>query len=330
MKTFGMNATLVESMKNIAPTRLFAYYFDSAMPANIQAIPFDKTAAGLIENCNNAGMLNQYFTTNQSVNLTSVSNLIKSGDLVAQYRGEAVVFKDGVTTATSFPDHLVYYPKSITCKGDYRDHNTFNSFMYKTAGDYGFDGLDTFIARTTENDEAIVFEYHTPRTVNCFGIKQSLTLLQTLFQFHIEFWTGSAWTLIETSPQNQLGYWLVKFAEVTATRFRIRKISTTGTAANADIAFAYFGKIGFVGGDVRKNVAKPRWALLVPEHIAAATLTNLQLRQNDTYSSRFLNTEHMIMVSAGDLSESTFLRMNFHSTDEYSKYEYNMVLGQIL
>jgi hypothetical protein len=330
MKTFGMNPTLVESFKNIMPTRNLAYFFDGTMPADFNSLGFPQTAAGLIENCKNACVITSYFTDNRNVNFVNAGSLIKSGDLVAVYRGEVVSVKDGASNPTAFDDHLIYYPRKITCKNDYRDHNTFMSVMYKMQGDYGFDGLDTFIARTTENDETIEFEYDTPRAVNCFGIKQSTTAAQVMYQFHIEYWNGSAWTLIDTSPINQIGYWIVKFAEITATRFRIRKVSTTGTAANIDLAFAYFGKFGFSAGDIRKNVAVPQYAIIVPEHISAATYTNLLSKQNDTYGNRNQNTEHLIMCSAGLPSQSVYMKMNAPTTDEYNKYNYYLVVGQII
>ena len=330
MKTFGMNPTLVEAFKNIMPTRNLAYFFDGAMPADFNSLGFPLTAAGLIENCKNACVVTSYFTDNRNVNFVNAASLVKSGDLVAAYRGEAVTVKDGASTQTFFDDHLVYYPSKITCKGDYKDHNTFMAAMYKIQGDYGFDGLDTFIARTTENDETIEFEYHTARAVNCFGIKQSATLAQVMYQFHVEYWNGSAWTLIETSPINQVGYWILKFAEVTATRFRIRKVSTTGTAANVDLAFAYFGKFNYIAGDIRKNVVAPQFAIIVPEHISAATLTNLIAKQNDTYGNRNQDTEHLIMCSAGLPNQNVYMKVNTPSTDEYNKYSYYLVAGQIL
>lgn len=330
MKTFGMNPTLVEAFKNIMPTRNLAYFFDGAMPEDFNSLGFPLTAAGLIENCKNACVVTSYFTDNRNVNFVNAASLVKSGDLVAAYRGEAVTVKDGASTQTSFDDHLVYYPSKITCKGDYKDHNTFMAAMYKTQGDYGFDGLDTFIARTTENDETIEFEYHTARAVNCFGIKQSATLAQVMYQFHVEYWNGSDWTLIETSPINQVGYWILKFAEVTATRFRIRKVSTTGTAANVDLAFAYFGKFNYIAGDIRKNVVAPQFAIIVPEHISTATLTNLISKQNDTYGNRNQDTEHLIMCSAGLPNQNVYMKVNTPSSDEYNKYSYYLVAGQIL
>jgi len=332
METFGLNATLTEAMKNTMPTRALAYFFDGNMPADFNALGFPLTAAGLIENCSNAMMLTSYFAAAdaRSTFYTGSGSYIKSGDVVAQYRGETVTVRDGASTNSIFADHLVWYPKSITCKNDYRDHNTFAAFMYKTNGDYGFDGLDTFIARTTENDESIVFEYHTPRNVNCFGIKQSTTAGQVANQFVIERWDGAGWLTLETTPANATGYLIMRFAEVVGTRFRIRKIATTGTAANIDVAFAYFGKFGFTAPDIRKNVVAPKFAIIVPEQVAAATYTNLFSKQNDIYGNRNSNTEHMIMCSAGTPDQSVYMRVNAPSTDEYNKYSYYLVTGQLL
>lgn len=332
METFGLNATITEAMKNTMPTRALAYFFDGNMPADFNSLGFPLTARGLIENCSNAMVLTSYFaaTDPRSTFFINAGTLIKAGDVVAQYRGEAVTVREGGNTNSIFADHIVWYPKSITCKNDYRDHNTFTAFMYKTNGEYGFDGLDTFIARTTENDEAIVFDYHTALSVNCFGIKQSTTVAQVASQFAVERWDGNAWVTIDTTPVNATGYLILRFAEVTASRFRIRKIATTGTAANIDVAFAYFGKFGFAANEVRKNVAAPKFAIIVPEHILATTLTNLQTRQNDMFGNRNTDTEHMIMCSAGTPDQNVYMRVNFPSSDEFNKYSYYLVTGQLL
>lgn len=331
METFGLNPTITEAMKNTMPTRALAYFFDSDMPADFNSLGFPLTATGLIENCSNAMILNSYFvnTDPRSTFYISSLSMIKSGDLIAQYSGEPVTVRNGANTESSFEDHLVYYPKSITCKNDYRDHNTFTAFMYKTNGDYGFDGLDTFIARNIENDEAIVFDYHTAIGVNCFGIKQSTTAAQVASQFVIERWDGSNWITLETTPVNQTGYLIMRFAEVTASRFRIRKLVATG-AANIDVAFAYFGKFGHAENDIRKNVVAPKFAIIVPEHISASTQTNLMSKQNDIYGNRNSNTEHMIMCSAGNPVQNTYMRVNFPTQDAGSKYNYYLVTGQIL
>lgn len=332
METFGLNATITEAMKNTMPTRALAYLFDGNMPADFNSLGFPATARGLIENCSNAMVLTSYFvaTDARSTFYVNAGSLIKSGDVVAQYRGEAVTVREGANTSSIFADHIVWYPRSITCKNDYRDHNTFTAFMYKTNGDYGFDGLDTFIGRTTENDEAIVFDYHTPRSVNCLGIKQSTVAGQVANQFIIERWDGNTWVLIDSTPANQTGYLIQRFADVTASRFRLRKVATTGTAANIDVAFAYFGKFGFTSAEIRKNVVAPKFAIIVPEHISSTTLTNLQTRQNDTFGNRVTDTEHMIMCSAGTPDQNVYMRVNFPSTDEFNKYSYYLVAGQLL
>lgn len=332
MKTFGLNATFTEALKNTMPTRAMAYFFNGTMPASFNALGFPLTTKALMENCANACMLSAYYsaTDARSTFYTGISNLIKSGDIVATYRGETVTVKEGPATSTLFDDHIVWYPKSITCKNDYRDHNTFMACMYKTNGEYGFDGTDTFIARTTENDESIVFEYNTPRQVNCLGLKQSTTSSQVAYQFVVEYWNGSAWVTIDNTPTNQIGYLILKFATVTSNLFRLRKVSTTGTAANIDIAFAYFGKFNFIAADVRKNVAAPKFAIVVPEHISSATYTNLFGKQNDTYGNRNMDTEHLIMCSAGTPDQNVYMRVNFPNTDEYNKYGYYLVSGQIL
>jgi hypothetical protein len=332
METFGLNATITEAMKNTMPTRALAYLFNNTMPVDFNSLGFPLTAKGLIENCSNVLVLNSYFvnTEARSTYFTSSASLIKSGDVVAQYRGEPVTVREGANVSSSFADHVVWYPKSITCKNDYRDHNTFTCFMYKTNGEYGFDGLDTFIARTTENDEAIVFEYDTELSVNCFGIKQSTTVGQVANQFVVERWDGNTWVSIETTPANQTGYLIIRFAEVTASRFRIRKIATTGAVANIDVAFAYFGKFGFAQNELRKNVVAPKFAIIVPEHISATTLNNLITKQNDIYGNRNSDTDHLIMCSAGTPDQNVYMRVNFPSNDVNSKYNFYLVAGQLL
>lgn len=330
MKAFGLNQCIVEGLKNVTPTRALLYLFDGNMPADFNSLGFPSTAAGLIENCSNATFVTSYNITQDRMHYVGAGALIKSGDIVATYKGEVVAMRESGFTLASFPNHLVWYPKSIACKLDYRDHNTFGACMYKTQGDYGFEGLDTFIGRTVDNNETIEFEYHTARTVDCFGIKQSNVAAQVMYQFAIEYFNGTDWVTIETSPANQLGYYIEKFTPVTATRFRIRKIATTGTAANVDIAFAYFGLIAFTNGDIRKNVVAPKYAILVPEHIGVATQTNLLQKQNDSYGNRNLTTEHMIMCSAGTPDQNVYMRMNFPTTDELDKYGYYLVTGQIL
>lgn len=330
MKAFGINQCIVEGLKNVTPTRALLYLFDGTMPANFDEITFPLTAEGLINNCSNASFLTSYNITQERMHYVSAGALIKSGDIVAKYKGEVVILREAGFNLSMFPDHIVWYPKAISCKLDYRDHNTFGACMYKSQGDYGFDGLDTFIGRTVDNNETIEFEYHTAREVNCFGIKQASAAAQVMFQFAIEYHNGTDWVTVVLSPQNSVGYYIEKFPQVTATRFRIRKISTTGTAANVDIAFAYFGKFDFEPEDIRKNVVAPKYAILVPEHIGIATQTNMLQKQNDSYGNRNLNTEHMILCSAGTPSQNVYMRINFPSTDELDKYSYYLVTGQIL
>lgn len=335
MEAFGINETLVAGFQMNFPTgnNMLVYLFDSDAPTDFNDMGFAPTAANLIRNCSNAVMANISYPTVRELQLTQRSSLIKGGDLVAKYIGEAVsVYENGSLVGSSFPDHAVYAPKAIINKGDYRDHKMFELCMYKQASDLNFAGAASYITVSTDANETIEFDYDRPVEANCFGIKQGTAANTFMRQMVLERWDAdtSEWVEIVTTVLNVAGYQIVRFAPVTATRFRVRKLAS-GAAGTVTLAFAYFGKFGHVPGDLMYSMAVPKWAVVVPDFTAAAVMTGIQNRLLDMYGNNTVITEDFcIMVDASDLLGTGRLRINppVQVQRDY-KFDYYLAFGQL-
>lgn len=331
METFGLNASIVAGIQNIYGGNGIIYLFDSIMPMELSNID----AKFLQENSKIVSSVNLNVKPNTNTNtsflsITSKGNYIKNADVIAKYKGEPANYFDGSKSFTTFPDHVVYYPKSITCKNDDRDQQTLLNFIYKNVDDFGYNGLDTNILRHTENDETIVFEYGNPINVNCFGIKQDYVSGQQFVGLFLEYWNGATWTQITSTPNEILGYYVLKFASVTSNKFRIRKAIFAGNiTSKIKLAFAYFGKIDYNESDVRVNISDIKWGILTADPLSSY-LPNAIQKQNDVYSQVNQDTKHYVLLEAGSLSGSTQLVLSEKNlNEEQDKYGQYLISGKL-
>lgn len=327
METFGLNASIVAGIQNIYGSSGVVYLFDSIMPMDLSNID----TKFLQENSKIVSSVNLYVKPNTSfLFITSKGNYIKNADLIAKYKGEPANYFDGSKSFTAFPDHVVYYPKLITCKNDDRDQQTLLNFIYKNVDDYGYNGLDTNILRHTENDETIVFDYDSAINVNCFGIKQDYASGQQFVRLFLEYWNGSTWIQITSTPTEVLGYYVLKFSSITSNKFRLRKaISAGSVVTKIKIAFAYFGKIDYLESDVRVNIFDIKWGILAADPISNY-LPNAVQKQNDVYSQVNQDTKHYVLLEAGSLSGNTQLVLSEKNlNEEQDKYGQYLISGKL-
>jgi hypothetical protein len=327
METFGLNASIVAGIQNIYGSSGVVYLFDSDMPENFNQID----TKFLIENSRLISSVNLSAKPNTSyLSITSKGNYVKNADVIAKYKGEPAIYFDGTKNFTAYPDHLVYYPKSITCKNDDRDHQTLLNFMYKQVDDYGYTGLDTNILRHVEDGEFIVFEYDQTVEVNCFGVKQDSANGTQFIKLDLEYWDQNTWIPITSTPNEINGYYIIKFNAVTSNKFRLRKSISAGTATvKIKVAFAYFGKIDYILSDIRINISEMKWGMLMPDPLSSY-LNNAIQKQNDVYSQINQDTKHYILCSAGTMDANKELKLSTKNLNSGSdRYGQTLILGQI-
>lgn len=334
MHVFGATETMIAGMQVNFPanTNMLVYAFEGTPPTDFDDIGFSANAANLIQNCKNAFLTTLSYPSVSEVQLTQRSSLLKGADIVAKYAGETVnVYQGGSVVSTNFANHLVYGPSNFKAYGDYRDHKLFELFMYKQSSEANFAGLTTsYVTVSTNTNETFEFEYNRPIDVNCFGIKQGTAANTFMRQMVIEYYNGSAWVELVTSVLNVTGYQIIRFPEVTATRFRIRKLAS-GTAGTVLMAFAYFGKFDYEAGDVQYNLAVPTWAVIVPDFTSATVLTNLKAKLIDSYgNSPFDTDDFCFLVSASGIGGNGRLRFNAPvQANNDSKFDLYLAYGQL-
>lgn len=333
MQAIGINQTILAGFQMNFPanTNMLVYLFDTPIPTNFNDMGFTPTPANLIRNCSNAVLASLSYPTVTEAQLSHRATLIKSADIVAKYAGESVsVFTNGISSGTAYEDHLVYAPKQISCWNDYRDHKLFEQCLFKVSSDSNFATSNTYMAVSTTDNEAVEFDYNRSVEVNCFHVKQGTAANTFIRQIALDYWNGTAWVEILTTALNIAGQQFVKFNAVTATKFRMRK-RASGTAGTVALAFAYFGKTGFVEGDKMYNMAVPQWAIIVPDYNATSVLTGLQARLLDTYSKNNVTSpDFAIMASASNLAGTGRLRFNAPvQTQNDFKFDYYLAFGQL-
>lgn len=334
MYVFGATETIVAGMQVNFPanTNMLVYAFDGVPPTDFNSMGFAPTAANLIQNCKNAFLTTVSYPSISEVQLTQRSTLVKGADIVAKYVGESVsVYQGGSVVSTNFADHLVYGPSNFKAYGDYRDHKLFELFMFKQGNEANFAGLTTsFVTVSTNSNETFEFEYNRPISVNCFGIKQGTAANTFMRQMVIEQFDGTNWVELVTSVLNVAGYQIIRFPEVTASRFRIRKLAS-GTAGTVLMAFAYFGKFDYTAGDIAYNLQLPTWAVVVPDFTSATVLTNLKAKLVDSYGNNPFDSEDFcFLVSASGVAGSGRLRFNAPvQANNDSKFDLYLAHGQL-
>lgn len=333
MQAIGINQTILAGFQMNFPanTNMLVYLFDTPIPNDFNDMGFAPTPANLIRNCSNAVLASLSYPTITEAQLAQRASLIKSADLVAKYTGEAVaVYQNGAVLGGTYENHLVYAPKQISCWNDYRDHKLFEQCMFKISSDSNFAASATYMTVSTVDNEAIEFDYDRPIDVNCFHVKQGTAANTFIRQIALDYWTGTAWTEILTTVLNVAGQQFVKFTEVTASKFRMRK-RASGTAGTVSLGFAYFGKTGFAPEDVMYNMAVPQWAIIVPDYNATAVLTGMQARMLDMYNKNNVTSpDFAFMASASGLAGTGRLRFNapVQAQNDF-KFDYYLAFGQL-
>ena len=236
MEIFGLQKSFVHSYSKLSTKAGYIFLFESEPAINLESTSY----AQLLTACD-AVMHVSTVTSIDSKNIAAqYSAFIPKWATMEQPVSALSVREVDNSLSTSLPAHLVYSPDSITLAGnDELSMNWYEASAYKVSSDFNSAAISIQLAPNTP----VEYVFNSPVTVDCFVVKQTTAIRAC----KLEAFVNGVWTTISESFTAPNANAALRFAKVTATRFRYTQL----VAGATNISCAYFGLVDFVEADKR-------------------------------------------------------------------------------
>lgn len=334
MEIYGLRKSVIAGFQQNFPANnyMLLFIFNGTPPSDFNTLPFTKTYKSLVQNCVAAhkGVLN--YPDVFSCNLSQAASLIKFGDLIANYNGETCSYYiDGVASGSVFPQHVVYAPQNIDHQnnlyGEYSALKTFEACMYKQSSDAGYTPQATFMP-VNSNDDIIEYDYGRTVSVDFFAVNQGTAANTYMRNIAVEYFDGTNWLPVLTTPTNVGGFQLHKFNAVTASKFRARKI-VSGAAGTVQLGMMYFGSTVFDENNLYYQDPAPTYAIAVPDFVSTTLIANLQAKLADGYGRAENVSEYFFMLMDASTIDGKVILSEPDSSQPSLKFNYNLINAEL-
>lgn len=239
MEIFGLQKSFVHSYSKLSTKAGYIFLFESEPVVDLENTSY----AQLLTACEAV----MHVSTVTSVDAKNIgiqySAFIPKSATMKQPESALSVREPDNSLSNTLPKHLVYSPDSITLdNNDELIMNWYEASAYKVSGDFNAAAINVSLSQTTP----VEYIFNSPVTVDCFVIKQTTPIRAC----KLEAFVAGEWVIIAASYTATTATAALRFAKVTATRFRYTQLFNGGIS----LSCAYFGLVDFVEADKREKL----------------------------------------------------------------------------